>query len=73
MKRAVIFINGEMADLSRLKLVKNDFLIGVDGGAMHILKLGLKPDLIIGDLDSIKAIPKDVPVLKLVDQDKTDT
>ena len=69
MKRAIIFSNGELADISRLRLKKSDLLIGVDGGAK---RLG-KPDLIIGDLDSIKAIPKDIPVLKLIDQDKTDT
>ena len=68
-KRAVVFVNGELADISRLKIKKTDLLIGVDGGTKHILK----PDLIIGDLDSIKAIPKNIPVLKLTDQDKTDT
>lgn len=75
MKRAIIFSNGELADLSRVKklIKKTDLLVGVDGGTKHIYKLGLKPDIIIGDLDSIKAIPKDVPVLKLIDQDKTDT
>jgi len=73
MNRAVIFINGELADASRLRLKKSDLLIGVDGGTKQIYKLGLKPDMVIGDLDSIKAIPKDVPVLKLIDQDKTDT
>ena len=68
-KRAVVFVNGELADISRLKIKKTDLLIGVDGGTKHILK----PGLIIGDLDSIKAIPKNIPVLKLIDQDKTDT
>lgn len=74
MKRAVIFINGELGDVSRLRLKKSDLLIGVDGGTKHIYKLGLKPDMVIGDLDSIKAIPKDIPVLKFsIDKDKTDT
>ena len=70
MKRAVVFCNGELADISRLKIRKTDLLIGVDGGAKH---LG-KPDLIIGDLDSLKKIPKDAPVIKYpIDKDLTDT
>ena len=74
MKRAVIFINGELGDVSRLRLKKSDLLIGADGGTKHILKLGLKPNIIIGDLDSIKAVPKDTPVIQFpVDKDKTDT
>lgn len=70
MKRTVVFSNGELADVSRLRLKKSDLLIGVDGGTKHILS----PDLIIGDFDSLKKIPKDVPVIKYpVDKDFTDT
>ncbi len=70
MKRAVIFINGELTDVSRLRLKKSDLLIGVDGGAKHILN----PDLIIGDLDSLKTVPENTPVIKYpVDKDFTDT
>ena len=69
MKRAIIFSNGELADISRLKIKKTDLLIGVDGGTKQILK----PDIIIGDLDSLSSVPKNIPVIKLTDQDKTDT
>lgn len=74
MKRAILFSNGELTDLRRLKklLKHSDFLIGVDGGTNQILKLGLKPNLIIGDLDSLTKIPKDTKVLKLANQNKTD-
>lgn len=70
MKRAVIFINGELADVSRLRLKKSDLLIGVDGGAKRIEK----PDLIIGDFDSLKKIPPNILVIEYPrDKDFTDT
>lgn len=55
MKRAVIFINGNLSDVSQAKKIinKEDCIIAADGGVRHILKLGLTPHTIIGDLDSI--------------------
>jgi thiamine pyrophosphokinase len=52
-------------------------LAAVDGGAMHCQQLGLKPDLIIGDLDSCPAdlleYYSDVPCKRFpVDKDETD-
>lgn len=70
MKRAIIFSNGELADISRLKIKKTDLLIGVDGGTKQILK----PDIIIGDFDSLTAIPENVPlIMHPKDKDFTDT
>jgi thiamine pyrophosphokinase len=53
--RAVIFANGILDDhdrvLSRLK--PEDFLIAADGGSEHCKDIGIRPDIVIGDMDSI--------------------
>jgi len=54
LQRIVIFANGELPDpeKARLLLQDGDYLICADGGTRHALALGVRPNLIIGDLDS---------------------
>ncbi len=56
-KRAIVFANGDLLDPFRLKAMigKDDLLVAADGGYHNLHKLSLKPDLVIGDLDSLEA------------------
>lgn len=55
MHKAVIFLNGDKTDISRVKKIidKNTLIIGCDGGTQHAINLGLAPHVILGDMDSI--------------------
>ncbi len=54
LQRIIIFANGELPDLTKARhlLHADDTVICADGGTRHALALDVKPDLIIGDLDS---------------------
>ena len=53
--RAVIFANGNLTRPANplAELRSEDLIIAADGGAYHCQALGLTPDVLIGDLDSI--------------------
>lgn len=57
MFRILIFANGELPNLeaARHLLQEDDFIICADGGTRHALALGLTPNIIIGDMDSVPA------------------
>ena len=59
--RAVVFVNGVVDDYEALRrwLQPGDYLVCADGGTRHCLALGLTPDVVVGDLDSV-----DPPVLQ---------
>ena len=54
MQRIIILANGELPDTHKAQslLHKDDYIICADGGTRHALTLGVRPDLIIGDMDS---------------------
>ncbi len=55
MTRIVIFANGELPDAEKARALirPEDVIVCADGGSRHAFALGLKPNLVIGDLDSI--------------------
>lgn len=56
MSRAIIFANGVLNRPEQLRrhLQPTDRIICADGGTQHALALGLTPDVVIGDLDSLE-------------------
>jgi thiamine pyrophosphokinase len=54
---AVIFANGVFTNSTQVKsAVKTaDLVIAADGGARHCLDIGIIPDIVIGDFDSLDA------------------
>jgi thiamine pyrophosphokinase len=53
--RAIIFTNGELTDAesARKQLRPGDLIVAADGGGRHALALGIAPNIVIGDLDSL--------------------
>ncbi len=81
MSRIVIFANGELPDLEKARalLRADDTILCADGGTHHALALGLQPNLVVGDMDSLskgawkKLEQANVPIeLHPRDKDETD-
>lgn len=54
-KQAILFANGEIDPCTEIKhgSSMDELIIAVDGGLRHCLHYDLRPDLLIGDLDSV--------------------
>jgi thiamine pyrophosphokinase len=77
-KIITIFANGLLPpeNLIRSYLEDTDLIICADGGANRIVPLNIKPDYIIGDLDSITletmSVMTDAKIFRKADQETTD-
>ncbi len=52
MKRAIIIINGDLANIDNVKFLPSDFIVCADGAVEKILKINILPTVVIGDFDS---------------------
>lgn len=74
--RAVIIGNGSMFDYDYIssKLRPDDYIVCADGGYKHAKKLNVKPNVLIGDMDSIGDNDYDGEVINLpIRKDFTDS
>lgn len=70
MGRCVIF-GAAAFDALILPIDKDDLVIAADGGLTHLSKIGISPDVILGDFDSLGYIPEGAQVFP-VEKDDTD-
>ncbi len=70
MARCIIFCAGEF-DGFLLPGEEGDYIIAADGGLSHVNRLGIKPDEILGDFDSLGYAPEGAAVFP-VEKDDTD-
>lgn len=80
MSRILIFANGELPNLENACLLvkSDDYILCADGGTRHALALGLTPDLVIGDMDSVttdefQQLKKSGVAVELFSRDKDET
>lgn len=80
--KAVCVCNGSISDYELIKkyIQESDYIISVDGGAGHLRKMGINPDILIGDFDSANSrdldyyVNKGINVSKFpVEKDMTDS
>ena len=71
MGSCVIFCAGGFEKLAR-PIEQDDFLMAADGGLVHMERLDLKPDGILGDFDSLGYVPENARVFP-VEKDDTDS
>lgn len=76
MKRAVIVGGAKIYNYEKIKeyINKDDYFVYCDGGLKHMEKLGVKPNLIVGDFDSFENPNMDSETIVLpCEKDDTDT
>lgn len=63
---------GEFSE--KITLTDGDFVIAADGGFDNLKKIGITPDLLIGDFDSISELPQGTEAVRYpVEKDETDS
>ncbi len=70
MGRCIIFCAGGFDTLCE-PIGKHDYILAADGGLSHVRALGLEPDGVLGDFDSLGYVPRDAARFP-VEKDDTD-
>ncbi|MFI5253552.1 MAG: thiamine diphosphokinase [Bacteroidota bacterium] len=76
--KALIIANGTLPGKNLLRAIarSSDCIVCADGGSNHARRLGIKPDIILGDLDSITPATRryfrNVEIMHIPDQYSTD-
>lgn len=71
MGTCLIFCAGEFHGLTQ-PVSPDDYILAADGGLVHLNALGLEPDGILGDFDSLGYVPKSAKCFP-VEKDDTDS
>lgn len=59
---------------TKIEKGENDLIIAADGGLLNLEKIGVTPDIVVGDFDSLGYVPKYENIITLNrDKDITDT
>ena len=70
---SICYIVGAGEFYGSFKPSEDDLVIAADGGYLTLTKLGIRCDVLIGDMDSLKKIPDGVEILRhRVEKDETD-
>ena len=76
MKKCVVIGGGDLTATDRLlkKISDTDYIICCDSGYLHAQALGITPDLIVGDFDSMQKPETDIETILLpCEKDDTDS
>ena len=74
--RAVIVTGGAMRDFACLRqfIRADDYIVAADGGYRHAVALGVTPNILVGDFDSLDELPDGIEIHCVPeDKDFTDT
>lgn len=73
MRKAILIASGEYN--KEYSFCSKDYIVAIDGGYDYLLNQNIKPNLIIGDFDSLKAtLPKSIETITLpTNKDDTDS
>lgn len=73
MVNSVCHIVGAGEFFGEIKILDGDYVIAADGGYDHLKKMGISPNLLIGDMDSVGDIDEGVQKLSFpIRKDETD-